>query len=157
MAKGQHFLERLWAKIDRRGPDECWPWTGVTNQQGYGRIQWCDKRILAHRAVFASTRFVDLSRAPMVIHSCDNPKCCNPRHLRAGDARANACDMVARGRDRNGGTWGEQHGRAGRRRTRGQLRNVRAHPPGWRGPEFQLVRSTVGALKCGQNWKRIRK
>lgn len=30
------------------------------------------------------------------LHSCDNRKCCNPRHLRWGDAKENACDAVER-------------------------------------------------------------
>src|ERR1700730_15936664 len=65
-----------------RGPDECWLWTGTTSGNGYGQIRERGKPIVAHRAVFASTRFVALDRAPMVIHSCDSPLCCNPRHLR---------------------------------------------------------------------------
>jgi hypothetical protein len=33
-----------------------------------------------------------------VLHSCDNPPCCNPRHLRVGTWADNTADMVERDR-----------------------------------------------------------
>lgn len=40
--------ERFWRYVDRRGPDECWDWTGAT-RDGYGRV-WADGRMAtAHR------------------------------------------------------------------------------------------------------------
>ena len=29
---------RFWAKVDRRGPDECWPWLSATDRAGYARF-----------------------------------------------------------------------------------------------------------------------
>ena len=37
-----------------------------------------------------------------VLHSCDNPRCVNPEHLRSGDAQANQDDVKARGRRKTG-------------------------------------------------------
>lgn len=47
------FLERLWAKVDKRGPDECWPWQARRSPKGYGDIAGpAGKSMLAHRAVW---------------------------------------------------------------------------------------------------------
>ena len=35
-------------------------------------------------------------------HSCDNPPCCNPRHLRFGTRLENVADRIKRGRVRAG-------------------------------------------------------
>lgn len=34
----QKLEARLWARVDRGGPDDCWPWTGGSVLHGYGRI-----------------------------------------------------------------------------------------------------------------------
>jgi SAM-dependent methyltransferase len=43
--------ERFWSKVDRRGPDECWPWVGARLESGYGRFKLSNQRKLvpAHR------------------------------------------------------------------------------------------------------------
>lgn len=41
------------------------------------------------------------------MHTCDNPPCCNPAHLRLGTIADNTADMVAKGRQAR--TSGEAH------------------------------------------------
>ena len=36
------------------------------------------------------------------MYSCDNRRCCNPKHLSVGTNRENALDMMRKGRGRNG-------------------------------------------------------
>lgn len=38
---------------------------------------------------------------PFVLHTCDNPPCCNPAHLYRGTALDNARDRDTRGRWKN--------------------------------------------------------
>lgn len=90
-------VDRFWSKVDRRGPDECWPWTGTRISTGYGQL-WENGR---HRpATHISVRISGREVPPkaVVMHSCDNPPCVNPTHLVVADAVANSMDMVRKGR-----------------------------------------------------------
>lgn len=91
--------ERFWNKVDRRGPDKCWPWLGRCSDRGYGQYATSEKNYRAHRLA------LELSGTPvpqdrLIMHSCDNPPCCNPAHLSVGTYLDNNRDMVAKGRDR---------------------------------------------------------
>lgn len=97
-ALGGH-VDSLWSRVNIVGPDECWEWQGRKTQKGYGRLERNGKTIRAHRLAY------EIANGPipcgkMVLHSCDNPPCCNPAHLRMGTARDNAVDAITRGRFR---------------------------------------------------------
>ncbi|SRR5260370_39318846 len=82
----------------------CCIWIGAQTSEGsdrdvgYGHGTRDGVHFYAHRAALACT----LGR-PLVadaLHHCDFPPCCNPDHLFEGDAKANAADMLAKGRHR---------------------------------------------------------
>lgn len=92
--------QRFWAKVDRHGPDECWPWTAAVNEHGYGVFNATGRKagplVKAHRF---SLELAGVDTADLVVrHSCDNPPCVNPTHLSVGSKADNTADMVARGR-----------------------------------------------------------
>lgn len=41
-------VTNFWAKVQRRGPTECWPWTGSLKNSGHGNFVW-PGGTLAHR------------------------------------------------------------------------------------------------------------
>jgi len=92
--------ERFWRYVDRRGPDECWPWTGATNEHGYGVMRPTGQRtgptVKAHRVAMLIAGH-DIEGWD-VLHTCDNPPCCNERHLFRGTKADNLADMHAKGR-----------------------------------------------------------
>lgn len=88
---------RVMDKIDVRGADECWPWKARSRHFfGYGMINMRGKVIPSNRATW-SVMFGDPG-AMHVLHSCDNPACCNPLHLRLGTDLDNKRDMNSKGR-----------------------------------------------------------
>lgn len=89
---------RLWAKIDRRGEAECWPWIGKSRTTfGYGVVRYHGRSEGAHRAAWMSWHG-PIPDGMHMLHSCDNPGCCNPHHLRPGTPKENIRDAVERKR-----------------------------------------------------------
>ena len=72
---------------------------------GYGRLKttrnWVVKRIAAHKAMYEHING-KIPDGLLCLHHCDNPRCCNPKHLYAGTQLQNRRDCVARGRTARG-------------------------------------------------------
>lgn len=105
----QITIERFWSKVDECGPDECWPWIGARHYSGYGRFRAPPSRksLIASRVALMITVGMPTGIAQQCCHSCDNPPCCNPAHLRWGTNKENAADRTTRKRNRD--PKGEDH------------------------------------------------
>ncbi len=91
--------DRFWAKVDKADPSGCWVWLANRNNKGYGlfRPGGTAPKALTHRLSFAEV-YGPIPLGRLVLHSCDNPACVNPAHLRLGDHKANVADMDQRAR-----------------------------------------------------------
>lgn len=90
---------RFWAKVEIKGPDDCWPWMGYRDAKGYGSFQLGSPGSRpAHRVAYVLTNGEPPAEKPQVCHHCDNPPCCNPRHLFPGDNADNMLDKEKKGR-----------------------------------------------------------
>lgn len=92
---------RFWQKVDIGGLDDCWGWVGCLNKAGYGSFRVDNKTCIAHRVSYCLANNLDIRDLlwdTVVMHSCDMPSCCNPRHLSAGTQLENVADMISKGR-----------------------------------------------------------
>jgi hypothetical protein len=95
---------RFWPKVRViADEDSCWVYTGYTRDrrnEEYGSFKTSAERTeLAHRVAFGLMHPDELM-PPVVLHSCDNPPCCRPKHLIAGTQADNVADATRKGRMR---------------------------------------------------------
>lgn len=77
-------VARFWAKVDKRGATECWPWVGTVLQNGYGQFTTEGERRGVHRYSYE----INVGPIPdgMTIdhvkdRGCVRTDCVNPAHL----------------------------------------------------------------------------
>jgi hypothetical protein len=91
-AYGRSLRERFWNKVERRDPDECWPWLDGLTDGGYGTLFVSRRTIMAHRLAYelfigpipAGRELTHLCHDPTVCQlksDCPHRSCVNPAHL----------------------------------------------------------------------------
>jgi hypothetical protein len=101
IAKGQTDREKFWSRVAVTADEnDCWEWQGLIIGGRYGQVTFNKKRWSTHVYSF----FLANGYKPTlcVLHSCDNMKCVNPKHLREGSSLENSQDKVARNRQTKG-------------------------------------------------------
>ncbi|MES2781390.1 MAG: HNH endonuclease signature motif containing protein [Pseudomonadota bacterium] len=146
---------RFWKFVDKRGDNDCWPWTGKRQKTGYGRISSGQfKQYGAHRVSFKMENGFD---PPVVMHICDNRWCVNPAHLKAGTMAENNADMRAKGRHNTTiRPRGEGHHRS--KLTEADVREIKSRPdmkPGKLGKEFGVKSAVIQRIRNGSAWKHV--
>ena len=156
--------DRLWRQIEKRGPDECWPWISKSLVAGYGTIGVGGKhgkKELAHRAVWIVTHGPIPDGGPyphgyVVMHICDNRLCCNPAHLRLATQAENVADMHEKGRGNyEGRPKGSAHGNA--KLTEVAVQEIRAAPYGSHAlaARYGITYATLKDIRAGRSWRHI--
>lgn len=94
--KGITFWDRV-AANSRHLENGCIEFFGHKDESGYGRISFNGKLVRVHREVWKREN-PEQEITGVIMHSCDNPACINPKHLSHGTQAENVADMVAKGR-----------------------------------------------------------
>lgn len=152
------LAERFSAKVDTSGgPEACSPWTGYRLPGGYGQIgegPAGGRKLYAHRVAWELTHG-PIPDGQLALHRCDNPPCCNPRHLFLGTSRDNTADMDQKGRRVAPHLHGSANGRAVLTPdTAAEIRRLHAQGVGyWRlARMFGVGRSTIARVVRGEAW-----
>jgi hypothetical protein len=149
--------DRLFARTDIRGPDECWLWIGWRHPGGHGQIgRGSRAEGLAYTHV-VSWEIANGKRVPLgmcVCHKCDNPPCVNPDHLFLGTRADNTADMLSKRRHPHGesASWA--------RLTDRDVLEIRRLSDGGVtqreiGQRFNVSRSLVGLIVQRLRWSHI--
>lgn len=140
--------ERLWARVLKRGPDDCWLWTGSQAGKGYGVIRKWDEtkwaQSYAHREVLILASGLPDDTNNHALHSCDTPLCCNPSHLSWGSNSKN------RKKARN-----RLHNQGNQKLVPEQVEAIRQDPRkyGDIALTYGLHISSIARIKQGRGWK----
>lgn len=131
----------------------CWIWRGRPSST-YGKVSIDCESLGAHRVAYALANG-GVPDGLHVLHSCDNPPCCNPEHLFAGTIDDNNKDRKAKG----GYAKGEkchlskltqaQVDAVRKRRLAGEtLRAI--------GDDFGVTIQAINLICKGKNWKPVK-
>lgn len=72
----------------------CLEWNGCKLSSGYGIIRVSGKNVRAHRIALERKLGRQITPGMLACHSCNNPSCCSPAHLREGTTQDNMNDKV---------------------------------------------------------------
>lgn len=88
-------LIRIFSKVEVDPVTKCWNWIASLNTDGYGNIWYKGRQEVAHRLIYAWL----IEPLPMKVNGsnvleldhivCENPRCCNPLHVRLVTSREN--------------------------------------------------------------------
>ena len=148
--------DRLWARVEIRGPDDCWEWQGSKHWRGHGQIglgRRSDGLGYTHVVAWQDANGRQVPAGMCIRHKCDNPPCCNPAHLEIGTQLDNLRDMF----DRRRHSFGEHHA------TKLSESDVVVIKEKIRGGiphrviagQYGVSRSMVGAIGLGKRWSHV--
>jgi hypothetical protein len=102
----QQSIDRFMKNVINNGPTECWGWKKSLDQDGYARVcfRYIDSQhtinMSGHRFMMVIQTGQPIPPGLVVMHSCDNPICCNPNHLSIGTVADNNLDKKLKGREK---------------------------------------------------------
>jgi hypothetical protein len=92
------LAKRLKAYTKQDPKTGCLLWTGHRDPGGYGRMGVDHTTTRSAHRVAWEIAHGSIPEGMLVLHTCDNPRCCNPEHLKLGTHADNMRQKAERGR-----------------------------------------------------------
>lgn len=128
----------------------CWICTSHPQKRGYPRVVINGKTRKIHRVLYEKY-IAPIPEKACLLHSCDNPFCINPYHLRPGTHAENSKDMVSRRRQNKGeGLWSSKL-------TEEQVKEIlkSSEPLSALAKSYGVSKTQISLIKQRKRWKHI--
>jgi hypothetical protein len=148
-------MKRFWDKVDIRGEDECWEWTGAKSVNGTRPyIRFLGQTVVAYRLAYELVKG-EIPEGLYVCHSCDNGLCCNPAHLWAGTQKQNLLDASAKGRLSVTGPTCETHGM--RKLSASDVKDIylSKNSASQIAAEYNVTPANIYHIRAGKTWRKV--
>lgn len=149
--------KRFWKKVCIKSKDECWEWVASIDTCGYGRFAFRKILLSAHRFAWTIS-FGKIPISMQVLHTCDNPSCCNPGHLFLGTHQDNMIDRNNKGRSKGGSNKGEENPRS-RFKVKDIFKIRKMLKKGYKQKEISLIFNTsqavISGIKTKKYWRHL--
>src|SRR6187455_224960 len=137
-----------------RKTNSCWIWSG-SKGNGYGAIFVDGKKQSAHRFSY-EMHIGQVGPKLFVCHSCDNPRCVNPKHLWLGTNEENIADMRAKRRGSKPPLLdGTKHPKS--KLTETQVRAIRKSAASGRAlaVQYGVSDTLIYGIRSRKNWRHL--
>lgn len=158
MMKKGFTKQDFYALLKAGGPNgDCLEWTGPKNKQGYGQTYSNGKPSYKTHRISLELEGIDTT-GWYVLHSCDNPSCCNPAHLRLGTPKDNVHDRDNRKRGKIPDNRGSNCGNS--KLVEYQVIDIKhrlslGHSHRDIANHYGVAASNISAIATGRSWKHI--
>jgi hypothetical protein len=127
-----------------------WPFAAA-NKHGYGLVRFEGRSQIASRLMCRLAHGEPPPNRPWALHSCHNPACCNPQHLRWGTEAENAADRIVDGTH----MVGEKH--PGARLMPADVKRIRASAARTSdlSRDYGVSRSCIDAVRKHKSWTHL--
>ena len=156
-------IARFWAKVKKGKPNECWEWQAACFKNRRGEESYGNFTIykFTERSNYTGAHYFSYwlhnKRDPhpyLILHTCDNPKCVNPSHLKLATIQTNARDAARKFKMNQG------EGVRTAKLTRKQVVLILNRVKGGESiasiaRELSMAWSSIQKIVIGQSWKHV--
>jgi hypothetical protein len=131
--------------------DECLPWPFRLTRTGYGYAVVGGVQKRASRWMCALAHGEPPTSRHEAAHSCGNPHCVNPKHLRWATPKQNSDDKRTHGTT----IHGERNGKT--KLTADDVRAIRAAPPDLNAlmARYGVSKGCISKIRSGRRWEHV--